>query len=110
MLKPPRYRSKGWIGGGPSPKWVAYWMALLWAAAGGYAVIRPWLFATFPPLFEHISGFGLALSAVASLSGIAIAGVVVVGTMRLYGLLATQRASSASTDTTVQSSQETESS
>lgn len=84
-------------------------MTLLWAAAGGYAVIRPWLFATFPPLFEHISGFGVVLSAVASLSGIVIAGVVVVCTVRLYGLLATQLDSSASTDTTVQPSQETES-
>lgn len=108
MLKPPRYRSKGCIGAGPSPKWIAYWMTMLWAAAGGYAVIRPWFFATFPPLFEHISGFRLVLSAVASLSGIAIAGVVVVCTVRLYGLLATQRGS-ASTDTTVQPSQETES-
>lgn len=110
MLGPPRFRADGCVGVGPSPKWIAYWMCVLWAAATGYGFIRPWLSASLPPIFKHVSGFEFLLSALASLSGIAIAGVVVVGAAYLYDRLPRPSSeSSASADTTVQSSQETES-
>lgn len=104
----PRFRSKGCVRVGPSPKWIAYWVSVLWAAAAGYAVIRPWLSASLPPIFRHVSGFEFLLSALASLSGIVIAGIVAVSAAVLYGRLRLLSKSSPSTDTTGQS-QETQS-
>jgi hypothetical protein len=108
MLRPPQ-RRQGCVGVGSSFGWMFYWMGVLWAGAIGYAVIRPWLLASFPPIFRHASGFELLMSAVASLSGIGIAGVVVIGAAALYDRLPRRsNESTASADTTVQSG-ETES-
>lgn len=106
MEKSERYRHHA--GAGPSAKWIGFWLAVLWAAAAGYAAICQWLWGSFPPIFRHVSGFEFLLSVFASFIGIAIPLAAVVVAVHLYGLLATQRGSSVSADSTVQS-QETES-
>jgi hypothetical protein len=123
MLGPPRYRSKGCIGTGPSTGWIVYWMAVLYAGIVGYEVFQTWFYPVLPPLFQQVTVMQMAVSLAAAASGVVIAGVVVGGGGYLIDRFtaedsATSQAdnsraattNSATTNTTVQSSQETESS
>lgn len=110
MLEPPRFRSKGCVHVGPSFEWMAYWLVVAWAAATGHALFRSWVLASFPPMFRHIRLFEFLASAVASLGGVVILGVVVAGVGFLHDhFVRPSSESSASTDTTVQSPEETDS-
>lgn len=108
MLGPPRRQQGRCVG--PSFGWLFYWLGALWAGAAGYELIRPWLRTSLPRLFTRINGIELVLSAVASLSGVLIAGVVVTAAAYLYDRFRqSQSGSSVSTESTVQPSQEAES-
>lgn len=108
MLRPPCQRQGCCVG--PSFGWLLRWMGVLWAGAVGYTLLRPWLRTSLPPLFSTINGIELMLSAVASLGGILIAGVVVSAAAYLFDrYTGAQSGSSASTETAVQPSQETDS-
>jgi hypothetical protein len=108
MLGPSRHQQGCCVG--PSSGWMFYYMGIAWVAVAGYELIRPWLGASLPSLFSHIGGIELLLGVVAGLSAIAIANAVVSGAAHLFDRLTrAQNESSASTESTVQPSQETES-
>lgn len=115
MVGPSRRRHCGCVG--PSFNWIIYWMAVVYAGIVGYWVFQTWFYPVLPPLFRQVTVMQMAVNLAAAASGVLIAGVVVGGVGYLIDRFtgedsATPQAAStnsATTNTTVQPSQETDS-